>query len=110
MPHKDNDNRPVGFQYRKNAYVCAAGHTTITVDRDRGTTPFIIPCPRCKADAQSKFYRVDQASQPTHEWYYPTVEAELPAVLAKYGIHQRGAIVEHVKMFGLLLREIGKPT
>jgi len=80
-----------------NIYKCPDGHETITVDRQEGTTSFIIDCEHegCKKEATSSFYRVDQTLTPTHEWYEPRPQDEVPAY-AK----------EHVEMGGLLFRKI----
>lgn len=62
-----------------NAYVCDALHITVTVDRDNGTTPFIIGCtnPGCSFHATSKMHKVSSGLTPTWEFYkMPDNEAE----------------------------------
>lgn len=100
----------MSFQYRKNIYVCEAnGHRTVTIDRDVGTTPFITSCPVCGRDAQSQFYRIDQNTIPTHEWYAPASNEELMQAMKKHSLpHIRAAIRVHVSRGGLLLREINR--
>lgn len=91
---------PEGFKGKKNVYTCPeCGNHIVTVDRDDGTTPFLTMCKAdpsaCRGMMQSAFYRVDQSLVPSHEWYKPDdVSGETPAVK------------EHVRMGGLLLREI----
>lgn len=87
---------------RINAYTCeACGGVTVTVDRDRGVTPFIIVCrarPDCDWRATSAFYRPpDGVGEPTHEWYRPSE----PETAALGESTQR-----HVAQGGLLLRPI----
>lgn len=99
-----------------NIYVCEFGCHNVTVDVDRGVTPFMIRCEfrgkpgrplnlkyaengRCIGTAQSCFYprgtKPTHIGEPTHEWYRPE-EAEL----AKLSEPER----EHVAQGGLLLR------
>lgn len=87
-----------GFQGKKNVYTCEeCGFSYVTVDIDEGTTPFMSMCQNdgCKALAKSSFYRVPSDLVATHEWYRPAdVSGESPMTQ------------EHVRMGGLLLREI----
>lgn len=84
---------------KKNAYICqTCGKYTITIDRENGTTPFMIGCqatPGCFGIAQSSFYRVANDKTPTHEWYKP----QLSTLTDPW---ER----DHVSKGGLLLREI----
>ena len=60
---------------RVNIYDCPeCSGQTVTVDRDKGVTPFLLLCRVCvKGIARSRFYRVpDDHPEPTHEWYKPT--------------------------------------
>lgn len=100
---ESNQGSAVGFviEHTINAYVCDfCGQSTITVDRVKGTTPMYMKCRAtqgCRGRAESKFYRVDQALTPTHEWYRPSQGEQNrldPSTLA------------HVRGGGLLLREI----
>lgn len=90
---------------KKNIYVCGKCHGHIvTVDRDKGTTPFMLRC-RATADCdgmmQSSLYRVfDQTIAASHEWYLPTDPAEIAAL--------NPGSQHHVRMGGLLLRERSK--
>jgi hypothetical protein len=61
-----------------NAYTCEKCQKhTITVNRDAGTTPFLIGCKQpgsCNGTASSRFYRCSQELKPTWEFYKPTPE------------------------------------
>lgn len=88
------------YKGMKNEYACAAGHVTVTVDRDDGVTPFTIACPKCDAPgtrAQSRFYRVDQSQEPEYEWYRPE-SWELRG--------ESRELRQHVKSGGLVLRKV----
>ena len=113
----DPDEQP-GLKGRINQYECqTCGHITTTIDRDNGTTPFLIECKGslpCSSQsgpvrgrsgrdlAQSKCYgsNVDQSAVPTHEWYRPELLD---------GLGQQG-VLSHVLAGGLLLREINPPS
>lgn len=92
-----------------NEYVCEkCKGATRTVNRDAGTTPFLIRCRAqppgvCDAMAQSSFYRVDQTLIPNWEWIKPTPE-EFDRYIKdhKYEAH-RDNLAEHVANGGLLL-------
>jgi hypothetical protein len=87
-----------------NRYTCReCGGSIVTVDREAGTTPMLIDCktPGCTGRMGSSFYRVDQHSVPTWEWYRPG-----KAELKRLSDVER----EHVKMGGLLLRKIETGT
>jgi hypothetical protein len=102
---------------RENVYTCqACGGTVVTVDRDTGTTPFMISHSEvagsnCDGPMYSGWYRPHRAGSPTHEWYAPT-KAELKAECAPHDRYTREAIRQHVEMGGLLLRPIAarQPT
>lgn len=101
---------------RINAYGCQYGCNTVTVDVDKGVTPFMIKCKaksrpdrplrpeltgadgECIGAAQSCFYPKTplpaHLPAPTHEWYRPTNLDGL-----------NDGELEHVKRGGLLLRE-----
>lgn len=97
---------------RKNAYVCdgsngnfrgpgrtGCGAYIVTIDREPGVTPFIVRCGNCGGETHSKFYRVQEDLEPTHEWYRP----ETAEGLSEH-------TVEHIRKGGLILRPIpGKP-
>lgn len=83
---------------RKNAYECEeCGSYIVTVDREPGVTPFMVPCGNCGAFAKSKFYRVQPYLEPTHEWYRPETLDDL-----------KDWERQHVEKGGLLLRPIGQ--
>lgn len=99
---------------RLNLYICQHGCHNVTVDVDRGVTPFMIPCQftgredrplnpalsvdgKCIGMAQSQFYPRNLPEGipypvPTHEWYRPTtLEGLTPGEF------------DHVEQGGLLL-------
>jgi hypothetical protein len=95
---------PRNFQGRLNRYNCrlCAQHI-ITIDRDKGVTPFTINCrvtPGCKGTMYSEMYRVKEG-KPTHEWRKPT---------PKEFVKASRAAREHFKMGGLDLYPIENQT
>jgi len=100
---------------RENVYRCEYGCNTVTVDVDRGVTPFMIKCKsvsrpgrplmpsltgpdgECVGTAHSSFYpgapRPPHLPAPTHEWFRPSELA---------GLSDDDA--DHVRRGGLLLR------
>ncbi len=102
---------------RENVYVCrkCGGHT-VTIDRDEGTTPFMITCRAgdiitedglripgsCNGDAHSSFYppgpRPPHIEPPKWEWYKPD------------GLEIRDITelntLQHIALGGLLIRPI----
>lgn len=87
-----------------NAYTCqTCGKQTITINRDDGTTPFMIVCRSvtCDGPAYSSFYRVPPGARPTHEWYRPDRD-KLRAM--------DDATQQHVRLGGLILRRIRNAT
>jgi hypothetical protein len=95
-----NDDKT--FQGKKNIYVCdiCKGHI-VTVDRDRGVTPFLVECKAtafCNGLMQSSMYRVfDQNMRADHEWYKPTA----PEIVKPHLQH-------HIDQGGLLLRKVAR--
>ena len=88
----------------KNAYRCQlCGFTIVTINRDEGTTPFMLRCRRpirCQGMMHSAFYRLpENAPEPSLEWYRPS-EREV----RKLPEWQR----DHVEQGGLLYRGISK--
>jgi hypothetical protein len=89
----------IGFRGKKNIYTCdkCRGHV-VTVDADRGVTPFMIACHAtqdCKGMMKSSMYRVfDQEMRADYEWYKPS------AVQTLKPYEQR-----HVEKGGLLMRK-----
>ena len=83
-------------------YVCkTCGYSILTIDRDVGTTPFLLMCKKegCDGMIESSLYRVSQSYDASHEWYYPSDE-EISTL--------DSATREHVELSGLLLRPIKK--
>lgn len=89
-------------QGKKNVYTCQKCRDYIvTVDRDEGTTSFMLGCrsPRgdCGGMMQSSFYRVDPTLTPTWEWYKPEMEEIKKST---------PAMADHAMRGGLFLRRI----
>lgn len=85
---------------RVNCYVCDnCLATTKTVDIDRGTTSFLIACPRCdEGQAKSSFYNdIAPDLPPTHEWYRPK---------PKHALKLPTIVQNHVMNGGLMIRRI----
>lgn len=66
-----------GFRGKKNRYRCEACHKSIiTIDRDEGVTPFMLPCmvtAGCVGPMTSRFYVVEDVwPEPSYEWRKPT--------------------------------------
>ena len=92
----------MSFQYKKNIYKCkVCKHRIVTIDRDKGTTPFLIGCTKenCKGLMQSNMYRPSHNLDPEYEWYYPT---------SKQIKNLDPVTKNHVESFGLLMRKIGE--
>ena len=109
----------VKIKERMNLYICEYGCHNVTVDVDKGVTPFMIPCQfkgrperpadpkklgkdgKCVGLAKSCMYpkvidsRYDYPV-PTHEWYRPC--------LSEY-VNLSNEEKEHVRNGGLLMRE-----
>lgn len=95
----------------KNIYTCQTCRGQIvTVNRDAGTTPFMIGCEAnnpspwqpCRGVMYSSFYPAGlEALEPSHEWYRPTTAGEKKQI-------PRGGEA-HVAHGGLLLRAYVKP-
>lgn len=106
--HMSNSINTNPKKLKKNAFICANLHATITEDIDEGVTPMFIPCEGCAAigienAARTQMYMVDQTFDATHEWYKPKHE-ELPALRAEWGV-QFDSIMTHLNKGGLLLRK-----
>lgn len=84
-----------------NQYTCqTCGETITTIDRDEGTTPFMLDCfatQNCSGTMQSHLYLVDQMLKPNFEWYKPDLKS-----LKNRKRHLR----EHVALGGLLIRPL----
>lgn len=104
-PSAPETEQPKTEDPRVNEYVCSCCERVIvTVDRDRGTTPFLMACKqfggRCPGTTTSRFYKVDQdATRATWEWFKPKTSGE------RKKIGNDRALQEHVRLGGLLLRE-----
>lgn len=88
------------FQELINCYTCSAGHKTVTIDRDEGTTPMFLNCQEqdCGKQAISSMYMDCDGLVPEHEWYKPNILDVSPMDM------------EHVLMGGLLIRKIGEQS
>lgn len=98
---------------KKNCYWCAkCRRYTVTIDREKGTTPFSIRCratPNCNALADSQCYppepwpkdHPDLVAPPRWEWIKPEGDA-----LAELSASMR----EHVDRGGLVLRALPLPA
>lgn len=86
-----------GFQGKKNRYCCeVCKKSIITIDRDEGVTPFMLPCMRtegCSGPMTSRFYVVEDVwPEPSYEWRKPT-----PKQYKKMS----SAMKQHIDMGGL---------
>lgn len=93
-----------GRENKINAYVCDdCGFMTVTIDKDEGTTPFLIGCEAkgCSGVARSGFYAVPQDLTPQFEWRKPTKAEyyQLPVSTRR----------EHVDRGGLMMYPIRPP-
>ena len=88
---------------RVNQYLCGVcGGTITTVNRADGVTPFMLACRAregCSGMMASRFYHVQGAPEPTHEWYRPD-EIESRFLGAE--------TAEHVADGGLLIRPVSR--
>ena len=83
-----------------NGYVCEnCPHKMVTIDREAGVTPFMMPCENCKGWMRSSMYRVPQNLTPTHEFFRPSYE--MLKTLTP-------GLFDHVKKGGLAFRKIGE--
>ena len=95
-----------------NEYVCEkCNGITRTVNRDEGTTPFMIGCRAaigyaCDGMARSSVYRVDQNRLPAWEWIKPTPDEFGRWVKDHRQEQHRGWLAEHVSNGGMLLRKL----
>lgn len=88
---------------KKNVYICANKHLTVTVDKDPGVTPWVIKCPEegCGADAKSQMYPVGFDGPATYEWRLPTHEELYELAKAhgpKIGVEDIDGITEAVEI------------
>lgn len=60
---------------KKNVYICQkCKGKIITIDKDKGVTPFMIECKvnkNCDGTMYSSFYQVIQLLKPEFEWFKP---------------------------------------
>lgn len=85
---------------RINMFGCPK-HDTVTVARLQGKTPIVIQCPQCGQPALSRYGRVPQDLEPTHEWVQPE-PSELEGIPAE--------VLSHLLDGGLYLRKIVNPA
>lgn len=93
---------------RINEYVCEkCGGITRTINRNEGTTPFLIRCRLatigCDGMAKSSFYRVSQQKLPGYEWILPTPKEFDEWVKSHKEEDHREALAQHVAKGGMLL-------
>lgn len=98
---------------RVNVYACTpspipsstmtggCGYWIVTIDREAGVTPMFVKCGHCGGMATSRMYKVGHGLEPTHEWFRPTSEADLPK---GYSVE---SCSDHLSNGGLLMRPIG---
>jgi hypothetical protein len=80
-----------------NVYTCeTCKGEMVTINKDSGVTPFVLRCRSCNGEAVSGFYRGAQDRKPEYEFYRPNKITGSP--------QQR----EHLKLGGLLFRQIGE--
>jgi hypothetical protein len=97
----------MSYKGKKNLYVCeTCGGHKVTIDRDEGTTPFIIKCDECGEMMYSALYDVNQHIRPTHQWIAPTDEELRIALNVIDNINKRVRLYQHIKAGGLFLVEI----
>ncbi len=83
-----------------NTYSCTnCGYKMITINRDEGTTPFMIECDKCGSDSYSCWYRCDQNLEPQYEWYKPMTTSERKKLTSE-------DVKDHVSQGGLLFRKL----
>jgi hypothetical protein len=89
-------------KYPINKYTCVAcGGFIVTIDREAGTTPFMVRCratKKCTAMMESSFYQVDQGLTPAYEWRKPMRDEYRRMSLA---------MKEHIDRGGLQIYPIG---
>lgn len=83
-----------------NNYECRCGTIVKTVDIHRGTTPFIIACPKCGGNSKSTFYNDNLPERfPNFGWARPTLKETIK-------LRKKPHMLEHVLMGGLVIKEI----
>lgn len=104
---------------KKNQYCCiSCNRVIVTVDKNRGTTPFVIGCvfPDCDGEMRSGFYHEGfQKLTPKWEWFKPN-DKELERITAEQAQElppswREGLIFAnqaHRERGGLFLRRITK--
>jgi hypothetical protein len=99
----DKDVTQTKAPRRLNRYCCEKCHKNIiTIDRDEGATPFMIPCMRtaeCPGPMTSRFYQVEEVwGEPTYEWRKPTKkEYKKMSAAMKQHIDQGGLNIYPIK-------------
>jgi hypothetical protein len=82
---------------RISVYTCGAeDHKLVTIEREEGVTPFVIPCQECNSEMLHR--HDDENAIPTHEWFKP-----------RSGKFDK-ATYEHIQKGGLILRKITEET
>ena len=55
-----------------NNYTCQSCRKVVVTELlEKGTTPFIIVCPKCNGDMHSHFFSCDQSAKPDLFWFKP---------------------------------------
>lgn len=93
--------KPVQVLPRLNRYDCnACGGHIITIDRDKGVTPFAIEChatAHCQGDMYSSFYQ-GAVGAPTFEWRKPTpVEYAAMSAAGRHHVDQGGLNLHRIQ-------------
>lgn len=93
----------------KNAYVCDhCASVIITIDRDVGTTPFMLACRysgrKCPGMMQSRFYHISQQLSASHQWVKPS-----KSDMRRLRMNKNKPMLDHVNQGGLLLKPWSKP-
>jgi hypothetical protein len=86
-----------------NVYTCANNHAIKTIDIDNGTTPMLLTCAICQADAKSTWYKDTRPDiEVSHEFYRPDL------IFTMKKLRKNPNMLEHVLAGGLMIRKITK--
>ncbi len=102
----DCNKQEIDLTNRVNCYVCpSCDHITKTIDIDKGVTPFLHTCEKCRDLGKSSFYHdIAPDKEPTQEWYRPS----LKKVLKMHKEQKLLLVLEHILNGGLINRTIIK--
>jgi hypothetical protein len=63
-----------------NVYTCDNGHVIKTINRDRGTIPFLLNCGVCSKEARSSFFKDDRPDiEVSHDMHEEAQEGSFDA-------------------------------